>query len=41
MARLIAEFGIYMVNSSRINVAGISRANVDYVVDALATVMAR
>lgn len=41
VARLIAEFGIYMVNSSRINVAGISRANVDYVVDALATVMAR
>ena len=40
VARLIAEFGIYMVNSSRINVAGISQANVDYVVEALAAVMA-
>lgn len=40
VARLIGEFGIYMVNSSRINVAGISQANVDYVVEALAAVIA-
>ena len=40
VARLIGEFGIYMVNSSRINVAGISQANVDYLVEALAAVMA-
>ena len=40
VARLIAEFGIYMVNSSRINVAGINQANADYVVEALAKVMA-
>jgi aspartate aminotransferase len=40
VARLIGEFGIYMVNSSRINVAGISQTNVDYVVEALAAVMA-
>ncbi|MFZ5654029.1 MAG: aromatic amino acid transaminase [Pseudomonadota bacterium] len=39
VARLIAEFGIYMVNSSRINVAGINQANVDCVVEALARVM--
>lgn len=40
VARLIGEFGIYMVNSSRINVAGISQTNVDYLVEALAAVMA-
>jgi aspartate aminotransferase len=40
VARLIADFGLYMVNSSRINVAGISQTNVDYVADALAAVLA-
>lgn len=40
VARLIADYGLYMVNSSRINVAGISRANADYVADALAAVLA-
>ncbi|MAS40925.1 MAG: aromatic amino acid aminotransferase [Porticoccaceae bacterium] len=39
VARLIADFGLYMVNSSRINVAGISQTNVDYVADALAAVL--
>ncbi len=40
VARLITDFGLYMVNSSRINVAGINQANVDYVADALAAVLA-
>ncbi|MFP5414272.1 MAG: aromatic amino acid transaminase [Gammaproteobacteria bacterium] len=40
VTRLIDEYSIYMVNSSRINVAGLSQANADYVVEALATVMA-
>jgi aspartate aminotransferase len=40
VARLIADYGLYMVNSSRINVAGISQTNVDYVADALAAVLA-
>ena len=40
VARLIADFGLYMVNSSRINVAGISQTNVDYVAAALAAVLA-
>jgi aspartate aminotransferase len=38
VARLRDDFGIYMVDSSRINVAGVSRANVDYVANAIATV---
>lgn len=38
--RLKTEYGIYIVQSSRTNVAGISPANVDYVVDALARVLA-
>lgn len=33
--RLKNEFSIYMVDSSRINVAGISHANIDYLVDSL------
>ncbi len=40
VARLIADYGLYMVNSSRINVAGINQTNVDYVADALAAVLA-
>jgi aspartate aminotransferase len=33
--RLKDEFSIYMMNSSRINVAGISHNNIDYLVDSL------
>ena len=38
--RLKDEFGIYMVDSSRINVAGVNGANVDYFVDAMRQVLA-
>lgn len=37
--RLQDEFGIYIVGSSRINVAGISQANVDYLTQAIAKVL--
>ncbi|MEI7466146.1 MAG: aminotransferase class I/II-fold pyridoxal phosphate-dependent enzyme, partial [Burkholderiales bacterium] len=37
--RLKAEYSIYMVDSSRINVAGVSQSNMDYVVDAVCTVL--
>jgi aspartate aminotransferase len=37
--RLREEFHVYMVESSRINVAGINSANVDYVADAIAAVV--
>jgi aspartate aminotransferase len=37
--RLKNEYSIYMVDSARINVAGFSRANVDYFVNALAEVL--
>ncbi|MEX2481844.1 MAG: amino acid aminotransferase [Gammaproteobacteria bacterium] len=37
--RLQEEFGIYMVDSSRINVAGINGANIDYFIDAMAKVV--
>lgn len=37
--RLKQEFGVYMVSSSRINVAGITSANVDYLADAIAAVI--
>jgi len=36
--RLREEFHVYMVESSRINVAGVNSRNVDYVVDAIAAV---
>ncbi len=39
IARLRDEFGIYIVGSSRINVAGISEANIDYLTDSLASVL--
>ena len=39
VGRLKQEFSIYMVDSSRINVAGINDANVDYVADAVAKVV--
>jgi aspartate aminotransferase len=37
--RLKAEYSIYMVDSSRINVAGVSQSNMDYVVDAVCSVL--
>lgn len=37
--RLIKEFSIYMVASSRINVAGINKSNLDYLVDSVAAVL--
>jgi aspartate aminotransferase len=37
--RLREEFHIYMIESSRINVAGINHANVDYVADSIAAVL--
>lgn len=37
--RLINEFSIYLVGSSRINVAGLNKKNLDYTVDAIAAVL--
>lgn len=37
--RLREEFHVYMVESSRINLAGINSANVDYVADSIAAVL--
>jgi len=39
VARLKRDFGIYMVGSSRINVAGITEDNVDYLADSVASVL--
>ena len=39
ITRLKTEYGIYIVDSSRTNMAGVSLANVDYVADALARVL--
>ena len=39
VARLKKDFGIYMVDSSRINVAGITPENVNYLSDAIAAVL--
>lgn len=39
VARLKQDFGIYMVNSSRINVAGITAENVGYLSDSIAAVL--
>jgi aspartate aminotransferase len=36
--RLRDEFSIYMVDSSRINIAGVNRQNLDYLADALVSV---
>ncbi|MCQ8877285.1 aspartate/tyrosine/aromatic aminotransferase [Pseudoalteromonas shioyasakiensis] len=38
IARLQKEYGIYIVGSSRVNVAGISQANIDYFANAVADV---
>lgn len=37
--RIKSEFAVYMVNSSRINVAGITEDNVDYVASSIAAVL--
>lgn len=37
--RLVNDYSIYLVNSSRINVAGINEDNIDYLVDSLAAVL--
>ncbi|MES3008298.1 MAG: amino acid aminotransferase [Pseudomonadota bacterium] len=37
--RLTKEYSIYLVDSSRINVAGINDANIDYLVESLKTVL--
>jgi aspartate aminotransferase len=37
--RLVNEFSIYLVGSSRINVAGINKKNIGYLVDAIAAVL--
>ncbi len=37
--RLINEFSIYLVGSSRINVAGLNNANIDYTVEAIKAVL--
>jgi len=39
VARLKSEYSIYMVDSSRINVAGINRQNIDYFCDAVCKVL--
>lgn len=39
VAQLKADAGVYMVGSGRINVAGITRANVGYLADAIAAVL--
>ncbi|MFT6052775.1 MAG: aspartate aminotransferase [Halioglobus sp.] len=37
--RLRQEYGVYMLNSSRINVAGVNNRNIDYLANAIAAVM--
>jgi len=39
IARLKQDFGIYLVDTSRINVAGITADNVDYLTDSIAAVL--
>jgi aspartate aminotransferase len=39
VARLRTEYSIYMVDSSRINVAGVNQQNIDYFVDAVCRVL--
>lgn len=39
VTRLKQDFGVYMVGSSRINVAGITTDNVDYLTDSIAAVL--
>jgi aspartate aminotransferase len=37
--KLINDYSVYLVNSSRINVAGINKDNIDYLVDAISRVL--
>lgn len=39
VVRLREEFHVYMVESSRVNIAGINSTNVDYIVDSIAQVL--
>jgi len=39
LTRLREEFGIYIVSSTRINLAGINSSNVDYLADSIRTVL--
>jgi aspartate aminotransferase len=39
VARLQKEFAIYMVDSSRINVAGVNSSNIDYFVESMTTIL--
>jgi aspartate/tyrosine/aromatic aminotransferase len=39
VTRLKKDFGVYMVDSSRINVAGITPGNVDYLADSIVAVL--
>ncbi len=39
VTRLVSQYSVYLVGSSRINVAGINDANIDYLVDAIAEVL--
>jgi len=39
VARLKKDYGVYMVDSSRINTAGITAHNVNYLADAIAAVL--
>lgn len=39
VSRLKSEFAVYMVSSSRINVAGITKGNVEYLANAIAAVL--
>ena len=39
VARLKKEYGVYMVDSSRINIAGITASNVNYLADSIAAVL--
>ncbi len=36
---LVKEHSVYLVNSSRINVAGINDSNIEYLANSLATVL--
>jgi aspartate aminotransferase len=39
VVRLREEFHVYMIESSRINIAGVNHANVDYIADSIAAVL--
>jgi aspartate aminotransferase len=39
LTRLREEFGIYIVSSTRINLAGINSSNIEYLADSIRTVL--